>query len=216
MKYKAVVFDLDGTLLDTLDDLADSMNSALESRGLPTHSTKEYKYFVGDGVEKLVERTLPKDLRTPDTIQELLLINREEYSRRWDNKTKPYDGIPELLDKLLALRVKTAVLSNKPHEFTVLTVEKLLPGQSFDIVLGVKPGALPKPDPAGATELCKDLGIAPEEILYLGDTNTDMLTANAAGMYAVGALWGFRDAAELLEAGAKTLIAHPTDLLELL
>jgi len=216
LKYKAIIFDLDGTLLDTLEDLANSMNKVLKSQGLPIHDKEKYKYFVGNGMYNLALRTLPLDKREESYVRHCHALVKEEYGKRWADTTKPYKGIPELLDKLTALRYKLAVLSNKPHEFTLLTVKKLLERWRFDAVLGERSGIPRKPDPAGALEIASLLNIAPKEFLYLGDTGTDMVTAKASGMYAVGVLWGFRKADELLENGADVLIKTPIELLEIL
>jgi phosphoglycolate phosphatase len=216
MPYNAILFDLDGTLLDTLEDLADSMNAALARMGAPAHPVAGYKRFVGDGVIELCRRTLPADRRDEATIQAAAQAMRAEYSGRWDRKTRPYDGIPELLDELTARRVAMAVLSNKPDDFTKLCVKKLLPRWRFDAVRGLDPGGTKKPDPAGALAIARQLGVAPAGVLYLGDTDTDMRTAVAAGMFPVGARWGFRPAEELLANGAKVLIARPEELLGLL
>lgn len=216
MSYEAVIFDLDGTLLDSIEDLADSMNNVLESQGLPTYDIEKYKYFVGDGMYNLVVRTLPPEKREKSFIDDCLAKMQEEYSNRWSKKTRPYPGVPQLLDKLCSLGFKMAVLSNKPHNFTETIVEKLLEPWSFDRVLGERRGIPKKPDPTGALEIADNFKLPPGKFLYLGDTNTDMKTAKAAGMYAVGVLWGFRDASELLENGADTLIEHPMDLLKIL
>ncbi len=215
MKRQAVVFDLDGTLLDTLDDLADSGNRVLSELGLPTHPVDAYKYFVGDGIGILIRRMLPEDRHDEQTIAEATRTYRREYGRRWNAKTKPYDGTKTLLDELTARGVKKAVLSNKPDEFTRRCVEELLGRWTFDVVLGHHDGIPRKPDPAGAREVVAKLKIPPAEIAYLGDTATDMQTAVAAGMFPVGALWGFRKEEELREGGAEVLIRHPTELLNI-
>ncbi|MDP4092981.1 MAG: HAD family hydrolase [Bacillota bacterium] len=216
MNFKAVVFDLDGTLLDTIEDLADSMNNVLRRFGYPIHDVEKYKYFVGDGIKNLVIRALPEESRNNDTIDACLSDMNEEYSRRWAEKTRPYDGITKLLDGLAERNIRTAILSNKPHAATLEVVKRLLPNQHFDVVYGERPPIPKKPDPAACLEIIKAMGFKAEEFLYLGDTNIDMKTANSAGMYAVGVLWGFRKADELLEGGAKKLISHPLELLELL
>ncbi|HEX7318833.1 MAG TPA: HAD family hydrolase [bacterium] len=215
MKFKAVLFDLDGTLLDTLDDLADSMNAVLKDLGFPGHEVGAYRYYVGDGMEVLCQRVLPDDHRDPAMIEKCLAGMREEYGKRWNIKTKPYDGIPQVLEALAAQSIKTAVLSNKPDDLTRVTIDRLLPKWKFDIVLGERPGVPRKPDPAAALEIAQRLDIKPEQIVYLGDTGIDMKTATAAGMYPVGALWGFRTREELLENGAAMVIAEPTGLLKL-
>ena len=216
MKYKAIIFDLDGTLLDTLEDLANSTNHVLQSQGLPIHDMEKYKYFVGNGMYNLVLRTLPLDKREESYVRHCHALVKEEYGKRWADTTKPYKGIPDLLDKLTALRCKLAVLSNKPHEFTLLTVKRLLERWRFDAVLGERSGISRKPDPAGALEIANLFNIDPKEFLYLGDTGIDMATAKAAGMHAVGVLWGFREAEELLKNGADILIKTPADLFKVL
>jgi len=215
MTYQAVLFDLDGTLLDTIDDLADSMNLTLGRMGFPTHEVEAYKYFVGDGVEALAERALPAGRRDPQTVGRCVQGHREEYSRCWMNKTRPYDGIGALLDALAERGIKRAILSNKPDDSTKLVVGKLLADWDFDVVRGALDGVRKKPDPTGAIRIASELATPPADFLYLGDTNTDMLTANGAGMFAVGALWGFRTADELIANGAKVLIEKPTELLNL-
>ena len=214
--FKAVLFDLDGTLLDTIDDLAEAMNAVLTGQGFPTHDVEAYKYFVGDGIEMLARRALPAEHRNEATIARTVEGQRREYGKRWANKTRPYDGVPELLDALTARGLAIAVLSNKPDDFTRVVVKKFLPRWEFAAVRGEGDETPKKPDPRGALEIAARLNLQPAEILYVGDTSTDMQTACAAGMYAVGVLWGFRKADELLAGGAKTLIAHPLDLLKLL
>jgi len=216
MKFDAVLFDLDGTLLDTIEDLADSMNAVLEQLGCPTHDVEAYKRFVGDGVDTLARRTLPGDKVDPQTVEYCVRAMSQQYAKRWNKKTRPYDGIPQLLDGLTARGLRMAVLSNKPHEFTTLCVEQLLPKWRFEAVLGVSDGVARKPDPSGALRIARLMQLDPCRFLYLGDTNTDMLTARAAGMYAVGAAWGFRSARELLETGAQALARGPLDVLPLL
>ncbi len=216
MSYKAVLFDLDGTLLDTLDDLADAANAALDRLGLPAHPLDAYKYFVGDGMRNLVLRTLPEDQRDEDTLVKTMEAFQEEYGRNWADKTRPYDGVAELLDALARRGVPKAVLSNKPHDFTQLCVARLLSKWSFAAVQGVSDTNPRKPDPTGALRIAERLGVTPADVLYAGDTNTDMQTATAAGMFAVGVTWGFRPAAELLAHGALALIDTPAELLGLL
>lgn len=217
MTYKAVLFDLDGTLLDTLDDLGDSMNAVLAGRGYPTHPIRAFTEFVGDGVQNLVRRALPPDAASNEAlVAEMTPLMRAEYARRWRDKTRPYEGIPQMLEALSVRGLRLAVLSNKPHPATVEVVQHFFPPGRFDAVFGARPEVPIKPDAGAALEVARQLGIPPREFLYLGDTNTDMQTANAAGMYAVGALWGFRTAGELRESGARVLIGHPRDFLKLL
>jgi phosphoglycolate phosphatase len=214
MRFSAVLFDLDGTLLDTLQDLADSANEALARHGFPAHPRDAYRYFVGDGVAMLFLRALPPEGRRQDVIAHCSETFREVYGWRWNALTRPYDGILELLRRLTARQVALAVLSNKPDDFTRRCVAELLPGHAFAVVLGQRPEIPLKPDPTGALEIRERLGVPSERIAYVGDTATDMQTAMAAGMFRVGALWGFRTRAELLAGGAEVLISHPLDLLE--
>lgn len=216
MNYNAVIFDLDGTLLDSIEDLADSMNAVLKSAGFPVHDVESYKYYVGDGMEKLVFRALPEVYRDNETVKQFSEKMQEEYAKRWNKKTRPYDGIPELLDILAGKNIHMAVLSNKPDNFTKLIVKELLPNWNFRVVCGDRNGIPKKPDPKGALEIAGALGLQPKNVLYLGDTGTDMQTANNAGMFAVGALWGFRKREELVINGAKALIDNPLDLLHLI
>jgi phosphoglycolate phosphatase len=213
MKSRAVLFDLDGTLLDTLEDLTDATNAVLRRLGYPEHAPQAYKIFVGDGIEELALRALPETERGEDVVRRTMAGIRKEYGERWADKTHPYPGVPELLDALQAHGLPLAILSNKPHELTRLAVERLLPHWRFSVVLGARPDVPRKPDPQAALEIAAQLAIAPSEFIYLGDTGTDMKTATAAGMFAVGALWGFRSAEELLANGASALIDEPMELL---
>ncbi len=215
--FKAVLFDIDGTLLDTLQDIADSMNSALQRLRFPIHERDEYRYLVGDGMENLVRRALPDSARNdPRQVSECLEIMLKIYELNRNAKTRPYPGIRELLDALTARGLKMAILSNKPNDFAVKVVEEFLAAWRFEVVLGERPSVPRKPDPFSALEIANRLAIEPADFLYLGDTATDMKTANGAGMFAVGALWGFRDSGELIANGAAKLISKPVELLELL
>jgi phosphoglycolate phosphatase len=212
--HRAVLFDLDGTLLDTLDDLGDSINRALVRLGFPTHGRESFRYFVGEGARMLVERALPEDQRDPATVERALQLYRDEYYRGWNIKTRAYDGVPELLDGLATRGIARGILSNKPHDMTLQCVQGYLARWPFGVVLGQREHVARKPDPQGALEAANILQVKPTEILYLGDTATDMETARAAGMFAVGATWGFRPTAELLEHGAQALAHHPREILE--
>ncbi len=216
MRYRAIIFDLDGTLLDTLDDLANSMNTVLYGLGFPVHEKEKYKYFVGNGIVNLARVALPENHRTDEEIKNCVERMNTEYDRHWADNTHPYSGINELLDGLVLKNIRMAVLSNKPDEFTGVIIKKYFSRWKFDVVFGARPLVPVKPNPAGALEIAGLLEISPSEFLYLGDTNTDMKTANAAGMYAVGAAWGFREERELLDSGAKAVIHNPRELLNLL
>ena len=213
---KAVVFDLDGTLLDTIEDIADSMNHVLDQHGFPCHSISEYKLFVGDGAANLIKRSVCGAGASYDMLAQLEEGYRAEYLKRHADKTKPYDGIPELLAALTDRGIKKAVLSNKPHNSTEKVIAHYFPDIVFDAVIGQRPGHPIKPDPGGVLEILGILGVKKEDILYVGDTGTDMLTAKAAGLKAVGALWGFRDKAELAANGADVYAGQPMDLIDLL
>ncbi len=214
-KFEAVMFDLDGTLLDTLADLAASMNTTLARMGFPEHAVEAYRYHVGDGIERLARRVLPTDRQDPDTISACVEGMREEYELHWAD-SKPYDGIPDLLTALTERNIRLTVFSNKPDRFTGLIIDKLLPHWHFERVAGAKDGVAPKPDPKGALNIASELAIQPQDFLYVGDTDTDMKTAVAAGMFPVGVLWGFRDGEELVQAGARKLVDHPQAIVELL
>jgi len=213
MNHQAIIFDLDGTLLDTIDDLTDSMNQALSRFGFLGHDRETYKCFVGDGIEALARRALPPENRNEEMVAQCVAAMREEYALRWDKKTHPYPGIPELLDALFQGGWPVSILSNKPDDSTQMAVAKLLPRWSFQIVLGARPSVPKKPDPAAALEIAGLLHLIPDQFLYLGDTGTDMKTALNSGMFPIGVLWGFRTAQELIAHGAKVLIEKPLDLL---
>lgn len=216
MHFQAVIFDLDGTLLDTLADIADSVNSTLARFGLPTHRVDAYRQFIGDGITMLVSRALPAEKRNDDIVTDCVKVFRENYSRNWKVNTRPYHDVEELLDSLSAKHVKMAVLSNKPDDFTKRAIDELLPNHSFEMILGQRDGVPRKPDPAGALEIAEGLGIKPSRFLYLGDSAVDMETAVRAGMFPVGALWGFRPLEELWGHGAQAVIHGPMELLGLL
>jgi len=216
MRFKGVIFDLDGTLLDTLEDLANAANGMLAEHGFPTHPTEAYRYFVGDGVQMLVTRVLPDGDRNPETIEKCMQTMRHQYERHLNVKTKPYDGIQDLLAQLKARQIKMAVLTNKPTAFAQPCVNGFFQQDLFDMVIGQHDELPKKPDPTGAYQIAQAWGLNSEEILYVGDTSTDMETAVRARMMPVGALWGFRPRNELERHGAKELIEHPTDLLKLL
>ena len=216
MPFKAVLFDLDGTLLDTLKDIGDAANRVLAGKGFPTHELDAYRYFVGDGTAMLVNRALPGEKRNDNVIRVCLTEFLDDYGRNWNVKTKPYEGIPEMLDALNDRGLKMAILSNKPHEFTKQCATELLSNWNFDVVIGQRDGTPPKPDPAGALEVAKLLNIPPADFLYVGDSGVDMKTAVASGMFPVGVLWGFRSMEELKDNGSLELVDRPSEILSLL
>ena len=216
MHFQAICFDLDGTLLDSLADLAHCTNTILLKRGFPEHPVDAFRYFVGDGAKMLMTRALPEEVRKESLIEECKQDFETAYRECFNEQTLPYKDIPELLDALANRQQKLTVLSNKPHEFTLLTVEHLLPDYKFEMVLGQREGVPRKPDPAGMLEICRQLGLPADAFLYLGDTATDMKTAVAAGCFPVGVLWGFRTEEELLDNGALAIVNKPLEVLDLL
>jgi phosphoglycolate phosphatase len=216
MSIKAILFDLDGTLLNTLEDLADAMNRVLRARDYPTHPIEAYRYFVGNGSRMLVSRALPEGRRSREEVDYCLEAFLRDYGENWMVKTRPYAGVSAMLDGLVRYGCKIAVLSNKKDEITKKSVSRLLSRWSFDAVAGQRDEVPVKPDPTAALQIAAQLKISPDDFIYVGDSAVDMETAIAAGMFAVGALWGFRTAEELLTGGAKTLISQPEELLEVL
>ncbi len=218
MTHFGVLFDLDGTLLDTLEDLATSGNEVLAARGCPTHSKEAYKTFIGNGMTNLICTIFPEADRpeTEEEIAEALAEYRAAYGRNWTNTTCAFPGIRELLTELEKTGIPIGVVSNKSHDFTVKCVEEFLPDWEWSAVLGHREGAEKKPHPQGALEAAEKLGLPPERCLFVGDSDVDMMTAVNAGMQAVGVEWGFRSTEELQQAGATEILATPGDLLNLL
>jgi phosphoglycolate phosphatase len=215
MNVNAVIFDLDGTLLNTIDDIADAVNATLRAFDFPEHPVDAYKYYVGNGMRTLVQRVLP------DTVDEalhhpFLLSMQEQYKLHWSNKTVVYPAVPLLLDYLNNEKIPIAVLSNKAHEFVLLMAARFLKKWKFSGIYGARSSVPKKPDPAASMQIAAQFRTAPEDILFVGDTNTDMKTAVSAGMVAVGAAWGFRTAAELEEAGARYIIETPQELIPII
>lgn len=211
-----VIFDLDGTLLDTIGDLAVACNASLALRGLPQHSFEEYQSFVGNGVMRLVERALPEPLRSPENVALMRADFVQYYTAHIDTYTKPYEGIPELIAELVRRGVRMAVASNKFQVGTEKLIRSFFPDVRFEAVLGQRPEVPLKPDPAIVEEILQATGVAKERVLYVGDTGIDMQTAKAAGVRSVGVTWGFRSREELIENGAGQLADRAEDILTLL
>ncbi|MDQ3033811.1 MAG: HAD family hydrolase [Myxococcota bacterium] len=210
----AVLFDLDGTLIDSLADIAGALNAVLGELGLPQPTLDEYRYLVGYGAAELVRGALPEDRR--EALEaDVLARYRARYRASLVAETQPYDGIEALLEVLEARAVPKAIVTNKPHDASVELVERLLGRFRWDVVLGQREGIPHKPDPAGALEVARAIGVEPAACFFVGDTDTDMRTATSAGMIAVGCLWGFRGREELERCGARHVIAHPSELLAL-
>jgi phosphoglycolate phosphatase len=215
----AAIFDLDGTLLDTIEDITEASNRIYGRHGLSPFSLAEMKSLVGEGAHELVRKAFAsrgRPLPSADEMTAIIKDYRAEYERVWRARSRPYPGVPELLAELARRGIRTAVLSNKDQTFTAAMTGELLPGHRFDIVRGARPGTPLKPDPAPALAIAAELGVLPAACAFAGDTAIDMRTARAAGMFAVGALWGFRTAEELVEGGADVLVALPLEMLRLL
>ena len=210
--YKTVVFDLDGTLLNTIDDLADAGNRVCAARGWPQHTVEEYKYFVGNGIPKLVERFSPPQARTPAVLADTLAAFQADYGAHLRDKTAPYPGMPALLARLKAAGVQLAVFSNKADPLARQVVADYFDASLFDAVRGALPGVPTKPAPQGTLALMQAIGADPAATLYVGDSNVDVDTAHNAGLPCCGVLWGFRTRQELTDAGAEHLAANAEEL----
>lgn len=210
--FKLCVFDLDGTLVNSLEDLADSTNYALEKNGFETCPLCEYNHYVGDGVPMLLKRAL-KQKATEDNVKTLLKDFNAYYDTHYANKTRPYGGICELLEKLSALNIKTAVLSNKPDNFVNIIVKELMPQIKFSFVQGKLEGVPKKPDPTALNNIIGNCDVSKDEVLYIGDSNVDVFTGKNAGVRVCGCVWGFRGREELEKAGADFIAYSPLDIL---
>ncbi len=216
MLCQGIIFDLDGTLLNTLYDLGSSVNTVLRRHGFPVHDISDYRYFIGKGFASLIARALPETERTEENIAPCLAEFQEEYEHNWRKNSFPYEGIPELLTSLEQKNIKMGILSNKQDEFTQKFVQEFLPAHRFAAVFGRREHVPPKPDPAGALEIARIFCLSPPEILFVGDSAVDMQTAVAAGMCPAGVSWGFRSPEELMQSGCTRIISHPSELLCLL
>lgn len=212
---KAVIFDLDGTLVNSLADLADSTNYALAQFGFPPHDVEEFKMLVGDGMPKLIERALPIENRDDSTKTKVLQTFLKHYRTHYVDKTTVYEGVSELLSQLKERNIKIAVVSNKADVMTIVVVEKLF-GKIFDCVTGKRDGYPAKPDPTLTLQIIEKLGVKSQECLFVGDSGMDMATAVNSGCVAVGILWGFRGREELLKNGAKYIIETPKQVINVL
>lgn len=212
---EAVIFDLDGTLLDTIEDLANACNYALSTLGYEVHDVDKYKRFVGNGRYKLIERILPEAKRNQEIINETLALFDQYYGEHMVDMTKPYEGVIELIDRLIDKRIKLAIVSNKPHEFTTEVAKKYF-GNSFEIVYGQRDGYPVKPDPKTVFEVVNSLEVDLKNCVYVGDSDVDIKTAKNAGVKSVGVAWGFRGQGELEKAGADYIVASVVELEEVI
>lgn len=214
--YTGIIFDLDGTLANTLDDIAGSMNRTLKAHGYPLHAVEDYKLLVGRGLDNLVTQALPQNSRDTATIEVCLNEMINDYNRNCLVQTHLYIGIREMMDKLIKHRIKVAVFSNKSEPLTIKIINGLLGHVNFEAVMGARPGFPKKPDPAGALLIAGQMGCSPGNIMYIGDSDVDMITAARAGMLGVGVTWGFRSRKELLDNGAKKTIDKPAEVFGIL
>ncbi|HOH95773.1 MAG: HAD family hydrolase [Paludibacteraceae bacterium] len=208
-----VIFDLDGTLLNSVADLGQATNIALKKHDLPTHELDCYKYFVGNGVSKLIERAVPEEMRIESLLAEVKADFMNYYMEHKTTLTKPYDGIPELLTYLQSEGIKIAVASNKFIAGTQALISHYFKQFNFAVVLGQREGIPAKPNPTIVNEILSVTGVDKKDVLYLGDTSIDMQTAKNAGVFAIGVSWGFRTKQELLDNGANLIIDHPSELI---
>lgn len=214
-KRKCLIFDLDGTLLDSITDIAICMNEVLESLNLKTYEISEYKYFVGYGVDVLVKNVL-QDQIAKSKQDEVVKRFKAKYDDNLHKNTLPYEGIFELLDELNKQECKLAVLSNKPDLMTKKYIQTIFKDYKYLEVHGQKDGVPKKPDPIQALNIAKSLNENPSDIFFIGDTKVDMQTAKSANMTAIGVLWGFRDEKELNEFGADFIVKHPMEILDII
>lgn len=215
MIYKAAIFDMDGTLVDTLEDLCDSVNDMLAIYKFPQRTIEEVKNFVGNGAKKLLERALPEDKNSDKNFLENALATYDKcYSQNLLKKSKPYEGIMDFLKNLQSKKIPLGICTNKQNFAAQIIAEKILSPIKFEKVIGDEKGKPRKPNPTRALEIAKSFGVAPAEVAYFGDTAVDMNTANNAGFLAVGVTWGFRPEGELKESGAKIIVHHPHEILK--
>lgn len=214
--YKGIIFDLDGTLLNTLHDLSDSVNQALAEYGYESHSYDEYKQMIGGGFYNLIERSLPPEAKKKEIIEQVLELFVSIYDKNYMNKTVPYEGMEELVDRLADKQVKIGVNSNKRGDYTRALMNKFFSEAGFVKIIGDGDGYPKKPDPKAALELAGAMGLEPGEVLYIGDSKMDMMTGENAGMDTAGVVWGFRGEDELRKYNATYIVKNPKEIENLL
>ncbi|MBQ3022287.1 MAG: HAD family hydrolase [Clostridia bacterium] len=212
---KACIFDMDGTVANTINSIAYFANNALNKAGLESIDTEKYKILVGDGAKVLVERMLDTVGASRDYYDEVANEYNGKYNADFLYLTEPYEGIVDTMLKLKEMGIKVTIFSNKPHETALKVADALFPEGSVDICYGAREGVALKPDPQGVYDILRDLGINKEECLYIGDTATDMKTGKGADLYTIGVLWGFRDREELENGGADVIISHPSEIIDI-
>lgn len=213
---KAIIFDLDGTLLDTLEDIATSGNFALSQLGFEPQAISDYRYFVGEGVRKLFENIFVASPQSEAVLDQAIAFFEQHYATQYQQNTKVYEGVSKMLTFLQKRGYMMAILSNKPDSFTKKCALKYLRQWDFKAVYGARESVPRKPDPQGALDIAEALHVRPEECYYVGDTMIDMKTAKSAGMHSIGVLWGFRDEEELRLHGAKHIVKDPNEIIKLL
>ncbi len=214
MGIAGVIFDLDGTLLDTIEDLANSANKVLAHYGFATHDIEQYKQFVGDGMEMLIQRAIGNS--SVSYLNDMVASLKEEYAKSWFVTTKPYTGIEQVLEELSHKKIKISVLSNKAHEFTVTMVQYFFPTIHFTSIMGLQDGMPPKPNPCGALYIAQIMAVEPEHVAFIGDSGTDIEVAHRSNMYSIAVSWGYRPIA-LLQQHYPDAIAHiPDDILTMI
>jgi phosphoglycolate phosphatase len=202
--------------VDSLEDLADSVNVMLKKRNYPEHHIDEYRYFVGDGIFALIERALPQNKPyDSEDIKSCLHDVNEEYEKNWHVKTRPYKGIPELLDALEVQGLFLSALSNKPQKFVSMVIPHFFPHNNFKYIFGAREGIPNKPDPGAALEISRKFGVLPSQCIFIGDSNVDMNTGKNAGMLTIGVNWGFRHKKELIDSGADHVVDYPDEIADL-
>lgn len=214
--YKLIIFDLDGTLLDTVDDITNSVNFALTQYNYPTQTRENIQSFIGNGLTKLIERSIPPELCYPDYVSMVRHEFMKHYAIHSETLTKPYNGIDNLLEKLQEKGYKLAIASNKVHSATQTLAKKYFSTIHFCEVFGQREGIPTKPRPDVLNEIVKLTGVLKSDVLYVGDSGVDAQTARNAGIDFVGVLWGFRSKNELLENGASCFIERAEELLEII
>ncbi len=216
MRYSSIIFDLDGTLLDTVDDIGTAANTVLQELGYPSHPLPAYQKFVGSGVAVLFQRAIPGDNPKQIEVEDCVTRFQQVYAACWNHASKPYGKILELLDKLSISQCKLAILSNKPDVFTKKCVSHFFSLYGFNPVFGQRPNVPRKPDPQAVLESMQQHQSSAEQTMFIGDSEIDVQTAQNAGIFSVGVGWGYRGSEALLAQGVDLIVEHPTDLLSFL
>ena len=212
MRFSSLIFDLDGTLLDTVDDIGTAANTVLEELGYPSHPLPAFQKFVGSGVAVLFRRAIPRDNPSQNEIEHCVARFQQVYASCWNHASKPYEGILEFLEKLSISRCKLAILSNKPDVFTKKCVSHYFSSYDFDPVFGQRSNVARKPDPQAVWEIMQQHQSSPEHTIFVGDSEIDVQTAQNAGVFSVGVGWGYRGSEVLLAQGVDLIVEHPSDL----